>query len=77
MVSSPAISPEKTRTIDPEKLNALLAQAVQDMGAAMQAPLIVIGDKLGLYRAVGNCLPVTARSLPRAPARRSVIYASG
>jgi SAM-dependent methyltransferase len=63
MVSSAAISSEKTRTIDPDKLNALLAQAVQDMGAAMQAPLIVIGDKLGLYRAMGNGLPVTAAQL--------------
>src|SRR5271167_1304651 len=63
MASSPSISSQRTRTIDPDKLNALLAQAVQDMGAALQAPLIVIGDKLGLYRAMGNGLPVTARQL--------------
>ena len=30
---------EKTREINPDALNALLARAVQDMGAAMQAPL--------------------------------------
>ncbi len=77
MASSPSISSEKTRTIDPDKLNALLGQAVQDMGAAMHAPLIVIGDKLGLYRAMGDGVPVTPRSLPSARAQRSVIYASG
>jgi SAM-dependent methyltransferase len=63
MASSPSISSRRTRTIDPDKLNALLAQAVQDMGAAMQAPLIVIGDKLGLYRAMGDGEPVTPAQL--------------
>jgi SAM-dependent methyltransferase len=63
MASSPSISSEKTRTIDPDKLNALLGQAVQDMGAAMHAPLIVIGDKLGLYRAMGDGEPVTPAQL--------------
>jgi SAM-dependent methyltransferase len=63
MASSPSISSEKTRTIDPDKLNALLGQAVQDMGAAMHAPLIVIGDKLGLYRAMGDGVPVTPAQL--------------
>ena len=64
MASSFSISSEKTtRAIDPDKLNALLEQAVQDMGAAMQAPLIVIGDKLGLYRAMGDGLPVTPAQL--------------
>src|SRR5271154_2638998 len=63
MASSPSISSQRTRTIDPDKLNALLGQAVQDMGAAMQAPLIVIGDKLGLYRAMGDGEPVTPGQL--------------
>jgi SAM-dependent methyltransferase len=63
MASSPSISSGRTRTIDPDKLNALLGQAVQDMGAAMQAPLIVIGDKLGLYRAMGDGEPVTPAQL--------------
>ncbi len=63
MASSPSIASEKRRTIDPDKLNALLGQAVRDMGAAMQAPLIVIGDKLGLYRAMGDGVPVTPAQL--------------
>lgn len=51
------------RAIDQEKLNALLGQAVQDMGASLHAALIVIGDKLGLYRAMADGKPVTAAEL--------------
>jgi SAM-dependent methyltransferase len=54
-----------TRPLDPDKLNALLHHAVVDMGAAMQSTLILIGDKLGLYRAMGDCAPVTAAELAR------------
>ncbi len=53
------------RSIDPDKLNALLMRAVQDMGAAMQAPLILIGDKLGLYRAMADGEPVTPAELAK------------
>src|SRR6202522_486187 len=63
MASTPSIAPVTRRSIDPDKLNALLGQAVRDMGAAMQAPLIVIGDKLGLYRAMGDGVPVTPAEL--------------
>jgi 2-polyprenyl-3-methyl-5-hydroxy-6-metoxy-1,4-benzoquinol methylase len=38
--------------IDEAKLNELLMRAVVDMGAALQAPLMMLGDKLGLYRAL-------------------------
>ena len=55
----------QTRQVDPDKLNALLGRAVQDMGAAMQAPLIVIGDKLGLYRAMADGAPVTPAELAK------------
>ena len=53
------------RAINPDALNALLGRAVQDMGAAMQAPLILIGDKLGLYRAMGDGVPVTPADLAK------------
>jgi SAM-dependent methyltransferase len=55
----------QTRQIDPDKLNALLGRAVQDMGAALQAPLIVIGDKLGLYRAMADGEPITPAELAK------------
>jgi SAM-dependent methyltransferase len=63
MAASASTSPVQTRPIDPDKLNALLGQAVHDMGAALHAPLIVIGDKLGLYRSMGDGVPVTAAQL--------------
>jgi SAM-dependent methyltransferase len=51
------------RPIDQEKLNTLLGQAVGDMGAALHATLILIGDKLGLYRAMADGHPVTPAEL--------------
>jgi len=49
------------REINPDALNALIGRAVQDMGAALQAPLILIGDKLGLYRAMGDGTSMSAK----------------
>jgi 2-polyprenyl-3-methyl-5-hydroxy-6-metoxy-1,4-benzoquinol methylase len=51
------------RPLDQDKLNALLGQAVQDMGASLHGVLILIGDKLGLYRAMGDGKPVTPSEL--------------
>jgi SAM-dependent methyltransferase len=53
----------QARPIDEGKLNALLGQAVQDMGAALHAALIVIGDRLGLYRALADGKPITPGDL--------------
>jgi 2-polyprenyl-3-methyl-5-hydroxy-6-metoxy-1,4-benzoquinol methylase len=60
MATQPQVS---TRPIDQDKLNALLGQAVQDMGASLHAALIVIGDKLGLYRAMADGQAVTPAEL--------------
>jgi SAM-dependent methyltransferase len=38
--------------LDQQKLNALLGTMVNEMGAAANAPLVMIGDRLGLYRAL-------------------------
>jgi 2-polyprenyl-3-methyl-5-hydroxy-6-metoxy-1,4-benzoquinol methylase len=51
------------RPLDQDKLNALLGHAVQDMGASLHAALILIGDKLGLYRAMADGRPVTPAEL--------------
>ncbi len=40
--------------LDGSKLNAFMEKAVGDMGAAMHATLVVVGDKLGLYKAMAN-----------------------
>lgn len=49
--------------LDESKLNAFMNQAVQDMGAAMHATLVVIGDKLGLYKAMADAGPLTPDEL--------------
>lgn len=58
-----ATAQAQSRPIDEQKLNSLLGRAVQDMGAAMHAPLMVIGDRLGLFRAMADGNPVTPADL--------------
>src|SRR5581483_2380716 len=48
---------------DPAKLDAFMGKAVLDMGAAMHAALVVIGDKLGLYKAMAGAGPMTSTEL--------------
>jgi 2-polyprenyl-3-methyl-5-hydroxy-6-metoxy-1,4-benzoquinol methylase len=50
-------------TIDEQKLEQFMGQFVQDMGAAATAPLVVLGDKLGLYKAMADGEPVTPAEL--------------
>lgn len=45
------------------RLNELLGKMVGDMGAASVAPLVVLGDKLGLYRALAAKGPMTTDEL--------------
>ena len=46
--------------IDEAKLEAFMGQAVTDMGAIISAPLMVIGEKLGLYKAMAGAGPLTS-----------------
>ena len=48
---------------DQDKLNAFMERVVGDMGAAMHAALVVIGDKLGLYRSLAGAGPLTPAEL--------------
>jgi 2-polyprenyl-3-methyl-5-hydroxy-6-metoxy-1,4-benzoquinol methylase len=45
-------------TLDPDRLSALLGQAVVEFGATVNAALVVIGDRLGLYRALAEAGPL-------------------
>jgi SAM-dependent methyltransferase len=49
--------------INQEKLEAFLGKAVNDFGAAVSAALVVIGDKLGLYKAMATVGPMTPAEL--------------
>ena len=48
--------------VDMNKLNAFLGQFVSDLGAAVHAGMVVIGEKLGLYKALAEG-PVTPLQL--------------
>src|SRR4051812_49316622 len=49
--------------VDERKLEAFMARFVADLGAAATAPLVLIGDKLGLYKAMEDGQPVTSAEL--------------
>jgi 2-polyprenyl-3-methyl-5-hydroxy-6-metoxy-1,4-benzoquinol methylase len=49
--------------IDEAKLEQFMGQFVGDLGAALTAPLVLIGDKLGLYKAMADGEPVTPAQL--------------
>ena len=58
-MGTPATAPP----IDMDKLHAFMGRAVGDMGAAMHAVLILLGDRLGLYKGMADGLPVTSAEL--------------
>ena len=51
--------------IDQEKLNAFLEKVLADWGAVSSAPLVMIGDRLGLYDAMAEAGPLTSDELAR------------
>jgi len=56
-------TPPAPATVDSEKLNRFLGQVVADLGGAMSAALVVIGDRLGLYKAMVGAGPLTPGEL--------------
>jgi SAM-dependent methyltransferase len=52
--------------IDETKLNEFMGRVVGDLGAAMSAALVVLGDRLGLYKAMAAAGPVTPAQLAKA-----------
>jgi 2-polyprenyl-3-methyl-5-hydroxy-6-metoxy-1,4-benzoquinol methylase len=50
-------------TIDEKKLGEFMNKVVSDAGAAMSGALVVLGDRLGLYKAMAAGGPITAAEL--------------
>ena len=48
---------------DEDKLNALMGKVVGEFGALASAPLVILGDRLGLYRAMAGAGPLTPDQL--------------
>ena len=51
------------RAADPQKLDDLVGRLVGDVGASVTGALIVLGDQLGLYKAMADGEPVTSQQL--------------
>ena len=67
-----------TQTIDDAKLEQFVGQLVGELGATLNAALVVIGDELGLYRAMAGAGPVTPAELAaRTGTHRALRRASG
>ena len=52
-----------TLEVDSDKLQQFLGKAVGDMGAAMNTALIILGERLGLYKAMAGAGPLTPEEL--------------
>ena len=52
-----------TTSIDEAKLEAVMGRAVTDMGAVISAPLFILGEKLGLYKAMAGAGPLTSEEV--------------
>ena len=48
------MSTAQVPTLDMDKLNAFIGQFVTDLGAAVHTGMVVIGEKLGLYKALAG-----------------------
>ncbi len=59
MQPQPARQPGVNIDVDPEKLEKFMETVVGELGAAMNAALVIVGDKLGLYKAMAGSGPMT------------------
>jgi 2-polyprenyl-3-methyl-5-hydroxy-6-metoxy-1,4-benzoquinol methylase len=51
--------------VDQEKLNAFMGKFVQDLGAALHGSSVLIGEQLGLYKALAAKGPATSEDLSK------------
>src|SRR3712207_5161470 len=54
---------DMTTTIDEDRLQDFVGRFAGDLGAALHGTTVIIGDKLGLYAAMGDSAAVTADEL--------------
>src|SRR4051794_2001482 len=70
MESKPAIQSERLKEspmpINEAKLNEFMGKALGDKGAAASATMVLIGDKLGLYKTMAKSGPITPAKLAKA-----------
>jgi SAM-dependent methyltransferase len=56
---------EEQVQVDGDKLHQFVFRAVEEVGATLNAALVVMGDKLGLYRALAGAGPLSAVEVAR------------
>jgi SAM-dependent methyltransferase len=54
---------EEQRPLDEEQLMAFVFRAVDEVGATLNTALVVMGDRLGLYRAMAGAGPISPSEL--------------
>ena len=52
-------------TVDADKLMAFVFRVVEEVGATLNSALVVLGDRLGLYRAMAGAGPLTSEELAK------------
>lgn len=58
-------SNQSTNTIDQAKLHEFMMKAVGDIGGSMGAMMIMLGERLGLYKAMAGAGPITSEGLAK------------
>ena len=65
LVSSKNTLSETSNKIDEGKLSDFMGKVVNDLGATWSTVLVIIGDKLGLYKAMADSKPISSEQLAR------------
>jgi SAM-dependent methyltransferase len=52
-------------SLNPDALNQLLGQMINDLGASVNGALVVLGDRLGIYTALADIGPATSQQLAK------------
>lgn len=55
----------RSMEINPEKLDQFMGKALGEVGAALNSTLVLLGDKLGLYKAMADSVPTTPEALAK------------
>ena len=62
-MSSKSVLSNTTENVDETKLKEFMGKVVNDLGATWSSVLVIIGDKLGLYKAMADSNPVSPEEL--------------
>ena len=73
----PTTTPDGEPTVDSDRLMAFVFRAVGEIGATLNTALVVMGDRLGYYRALAGAGPTTPAELAERPPPTRITPVSG